>query len=58
MPVPHCWAMDLGRFVGRDIEFVPKPLPAYKLFNNLASVANWLLLKSPVLKDGDTLGVS
>ncbi len=52
------WAMGLAPFVGRDVEFVPKPLPAYQLFNALASAVNWLILKGPVFKDGDTFGVS
>ena len=57
-PLLGVWAMGLGPFIGREIEFVPKPLPAYQMFNALASAANWLLLKGPVFKDGDTFGIS
>ena len=57
-PLLGVWAMGLGPFVGREIEFVPKPLPAYQMFNALASACNWLLLKGPVFKDGDTFGIS
>lgn len=57
-PVIGVWAMGLGPFIGRDVEFSPKPLPAYQLFNALAGAANWLLLKGPVFRDGDTFGIS
>ena len=57
-PLLGVWAMGLGDLIGRDIEFVPKPLPAYMMFNALVSVANWLILKGPVFEDGDTCGIS
>lgn len=57
-PLLGVWAEGLALFVERDIEFVPKPLPAYQMFNALASAANWLLLKGPVFEDGDTCGIS
>ena len=57
-PLLGVWAMGLDRFIGRDVEFVPKPLAAYQMFNALAAAANWLLLKGPVFEDGDTCGIS
>jgi len=48
----------LQPFVGREIEFQPTTLPPATIAQRVIGACIYLLNKGPVLRDGDTLGVS
>lgn len=48
----------LQPFVGREIEFQPSTLPPAAIAQRAVGASVYLLAKGPVLKDGDTLGIS
>ena len=48
----------LRPFVGREIEFLPVALPPRTIAERVIGAIVYLLSNGPVLKDGDTLGVS
>jgi len=48
----------LQPFVGREIEFQPSTLPPVTVAQKVVGACIYLLSKGPVLKDGDTLGIS
>ena len=48
----------LAPFVGREVEFMPAPLPPAVIAERTLGTITYLLGQGPVLKDGDSLGVS
>jgi hypothetical protein len=48
----------LAPFVGREVEFMPAPLPPAVIADRTLGTLTYLLTRGPVLKDGDSLGVS
>jgi hypothetical protein len=53
-----CATMGLSSFVGREIEFEPSLLPPGIVAQRVQGTIAYLLEQGPVLKHGDTLGVS
>lgn len=45
-------------FVGREIQFEPAPLSPQEIASRVLNIALYLLTQGPVLKDGETLGMS
>ncbi|MET1412191.1 DUF4261 domain-containing protein [Roseibium sp. HPY-6] len=45
-------------FVGREIQFEPAPMPPQDVASRVLNIALYLLSHGPVLKDGETLGMS
>ncbi|MBG6204145.1 hypothetical protein IWQ48_005308 [Labrenzia sp. EL_13] len=45
-------------FVGREIQFEPVPMPPQDVASRVLNIALYLLSHGPVLKDGETLGMS
>ena len=48
----------LQPFVGREIQFDPAPLAPQEVASRVLNIAHYLLTQGPVLKDGETLGMS
>jgi hypothetical protein len=48
----------LSAFVGREVEFMPAPLPPAVIADRTLGTLTYLLTHGPVLKDEDSLGVS
>ena len=53
-----CVTTGLAPFVGREIEFMPASLDPSKIAQRVFGTMQYLLAQGPVLKDGETLGVS
>lgn len=51
-------AVGFRPFIGRNIEFAPKPLSYAVMANRLEGVGRWLLMKGLDFADGDTYGVA
>lgn len=45
-------------FIGRDIEFVPKPIAFNIMANRFSGIGRWLLMQGLVFADGESCGVS
>jgi len=45
-------------FIGREIQFEPAPLSPQDVAARVLNIAHYLLAQGPVLKDGETLGMS
>jgi Domain of unknown function (DUF4261) len=52
------FTIGLQEFVGREIEMVPRTEPLGFAVQRALSLAEYLLAKGPVVKDGDTIGYS
>jgi hypothetical protein len=48
----------LAPFIGREVEWLPTPLPPATIANRLIGLCQYLIVNGPVIKDGETLGVS
>jgi hypothetical protein len=48
----------LEPFIGREIDFEPTPVPMLTVAHRLVGVMQYLLTQGPVLKDGDSIGIS
>jgi hypothetical protein len=48
----------LRPFVGRELEFAPRPLDPPTIALRVLGTCEYLIINGPVIKDGDTLGVS
>ena len=45
-------------FLGRELEWMPSPLPLPLIVERLLGACDYLIMRGPVIADGDTLGVS
>jgi hypothetical protein len=46
----------LNAFFGRELEYLPKPLPQSIIASRMIGMARWLLAKGLIFKDGDSCG--
>lgn len=45
-------------FIGREIEFLPSVIPAPAMAERVIGLSHYLMLSGPVIKDGETVGVT
>lgn len=45
-------------FVGRELEFLPAPLPPADVAQRLIGLCQYLIMNGPVIKDNDTVGLT
>ncbi|MFO1088346.1 MAG: DUF4261 domain-containing protein [Hyphomicrobiales bacterium] len=50
--------LGLRAFIGREIEFLPAPMPPMDLARRLIGMASYLCAKGPIIADGETIAVS
>ena len=57
---PQVAALTTGMFpfIGREIEFAPSPLAPGAIAERLIGLCQYLISKGPVIKDGETVGLS
>lgn len=48
----------LRAFIGREIEWLPSPLPPLTIAQRMIGLLQYLIVSGPVIADGDTLGIS
>jgi hypothetical protein len=53
-----CLTTGLRPFVGRELEFLPAPLPPVTIAQRLIGTCQYLIANGLVLGDGETLGIS
>ena len=57
-PTVAAFTTGLAAFIGREIEFQPAPLQPVEVAQRLVGLCQYLIVNGPVIRDGETVGLS